>query len=99
MASGDSTITVTISGTEYNLRSGGNPEYVRKLAAYVDHKIAEVQKGVGDLPANRLAILAALNIADELGRSRGVNEDDLVRIDRRIRSLIELVDKDGAHAS
>lgn len=92
MATADATVTVTISGSEYTLRSGGNPEYVRKLAAYVDRKIAEVESSTRDLPANRLAILAALNIADELGRARGLPEDEVSRLHHRVRELLAQID-------
>lgn len=92
MATADATVTVTISGSEYTLRSGGNPEYVRKLAAYVDRKIAEVESSAHDLPPNRLAILAALNIADELGRSRGIPDDEVTRLHRRIREILSALD-------
>lgn len=85
---GNSTVTVTISGTEYTLRDEGNPEYVRKLAAYVDRKVSEVESQVRDLPSNRIAILAALNIADELGRSRGISGSDIRKMQERIQDLI-----------
>src|SRR5206468_1169365 len=53
-----------------NLRSGGEPGYVESLAAFVDGKMREVARETKAVDTLRVAILAALNIADE--HRRGV---------------------------
>ena len=67
----DQVIPVEIHGQRYPIRSSLDPEYVGRLAAYVDDKIriaSESTPTTGD--SLRLAVLAALNIADELFRCR-----------------------------
>ena len=59
-------ITVTIMGRNYTLRADEDAQYVRMIAAYVDDKIQEIAKVSPRMSTTRLAILAAINIADEL---------------------------------
>jgi cell division protein ZapA len=59
-------VTVTIMGRNYTLRADEDAQYVRMIAAYVDDKIQEIAKVSPRMSTTRLAILAAINIADEL---------------------------------
>jgi cell division protein ZapA len=61
-------VTVEIHGQQYPIRSGLDPTYVAELAAYVDEKmrLAARESPAGD--TLKLAVLAALNIADEYFR-------------------------------
>ena len=61
-------VTVDIHGQQYPIRSGLDPAYVAELAAYVDEKmrLASRESPAGD--TLKLAVLAALNIADEYFR-------------------------------
>ena len=61
-------VTVEIHGQQYPIRSGLDPAYVAELAAYVDEKmrLASRESPAGD--TLKLAVLAALNIADEYFR-------------------------------
>jgi len=58
-------IRVEIYDQTYSLR-GTDPEYIRKLAEYVDGKMRAVAEQTATVDSLRLAVLAALNIADEL---------------------------------
>jgi len=60
----NSSVEVEIFGQAYSLR-GNNPGYIRKLAEYVDGKIRMVANQTRTSDGTRLAVLAALNIADE----------------------------------
>ena len=62
-SSGNS-VQVEIFDQSYNLR-GTDPEYIEKLAEYVDGKIRAVAEQTSTVDSLRLAVLAALNIADE----------------------------------
>jgi len=65
---GSRVVTVEIHGQQYPIRSGLDPAYVAELAAYVNEKI---QLALRESPAGdtlKLAVLAALNIADEYFR-------------------------------
>ena len=59
-----SSVRVEIYDQVYNLR-GTDPDYVFKLADYVDTKMRTVAEQTSTVDSLRLAVLAALNIADE----------------------------------
>jgi cell division protein ZapA len=62
-ANGNS-VRVEIYDQSYNLR-GSDPEHILKLAEYVDSKMRAVSEQTATVDSLRLAVLAALNIADE----------------------------------
>lgn len=57
-------VRVDIFDQGYNLR-GSDPDYIGKLAQYVDGKMRAVAEQTATIDTMRLAVLAALNIADE----------------------------------
>jgi cell division protein ZapA len=69
----DSTI-VEIFGQTYNVRGEGDPDYLSELARFVDSRMREVASQVATVDPMKIAILAALNIADELSRYRKERE-------------------------
>ncbi|MFB3813038.1 MAG: cell division protein ZapA [Terriglobales bacterium] len=60
----NSSVRVEIYDQPYNLR-GSDPDYIFKLAEYVDTKMRAVAEQTSTVDSLRLAVLAALNIADE----------------------------------
>ncbi len=60
----ESSVRVEIFDQAYNLR-GTDPEYIFKLAEYVDTKMRAVAQHANTVDSLRVAVLAALNIADE----------------------------------
>ena len=73
MEKNDST-TVEIFGQTYNVRGEGDPEYLSELARFVDGRMREVAGQVATVDPMKIAILAALNIADEFSRYRKQRE-------------------------
>jgi cell division protein ZapA len=63
-------VHVEIFGLTYTVRAGADAGYVEKLASYVDEKMREVSRGSGAVDSVRVAVLAALNIADECFRQK-----------------------------
>ena len=59
-------VRVTIVGEEYSIRSDATPEHTRAVAAYVDEAIRRVLNGGGVVEPRKAAILAALQITDQL---------------------------------
>jgi cell division protein ZapA len=58
-------VRVEIFDQSYNLR-GSDGEYIQSLAAYVDTRMRQIAEQTATIDSLRLAVLAALNIADEL---------------------------------
>jgi cell division protein ZapA len=63
-------IPVEIHGQRYPIRTSLDPDYVVRLAAYVDEKMRAAADTTPTGDTMRLAVLVALNLADELFRSR-----------------------------
>lgn len=65
---------VEIYGQTYNVRGDGDPAYLTELAQFVDSRMRAVSSQVPSNDPMRIAILAALNIADEYMRYRNERE-------------------------
>jgi cell division protein ZapA len=92
----NTSVRVEIFDQAYNLR-GTDPEYILKLAEYVDAKMRAVAEQTNTIDTVRLAVLAALNIADEyhlLKRNSGAGSVAYVqRASRLANALDEVLDE------
>jgi len=68
-------VQVEIFGQTYSVKSGGDAAYVQKLAAFVDEEMKDVSRASGAVDSLKVAVLAALNLADECFRLRQEGED------------------------
>ena len=84
-------VRVEIFDQAYNLR-GSDAEYIVQLAEYVDGKMRAVAEATGTIDTGRLAVLAALNIADELHL---VRRQDSGKVDyqKRAHELSSVLDE------
>lgn len=82
---------VEIFGQTYNVRAEGDSTYIHDLARFVDSRMREVAERAATVDTTKIAILAALNISDDLHqkeRQRRDNPTDAVaRAERLIRKL------------
>ena len=83
---------VKIFNQTYQVSSGDDPEYVKQLARYVDKVMAEVFENTPAVDSLKVAVLAALNIADECFAARQELEtlDDTVT--EKSEEIITLLD-------
>ncbi len=86
-------IPVEISGQRYPIRSSLDPEYVARLAIYVDEKMRAAADSTPNGDALRLAVIAALNIADELFRCRDSGRAHDSQLAERAGELERLLDR------
>jgi cell division protein ZapA len=93
MADPDRVVPVDIHGQRYPIRSGLDPEYVARLAIYVDEKMRAAAESTPNGDSLRLAVLAALNIADELFRCRDTTNERDGRLAERAQELERLLDR------
>lgn len=71
-------VTVGIFSEEYIVTGDENPEYMQMLASYVDRKMRMVQQRNPNLSNTKIAVLTALNLADELNKLQE-DYDELVK--------------------
>lgn len=88
-----SATTVEIFGREYKIKGVGDERYVQSIAKYVDDKMREVSNESSLPSQDRLAILAALNIADELFQERQQSFDVCSSIEEKTDRMINVLDK------
>jgi cell division protein ZapA len=85
-------VRVEIFDQGYNLR-GTDPDYILKLAEYVDTKMRAVSQQTHTVDTARLAVLAAINIADEFHLLRRKLEGGSSDSSRRARQLLNALDE------
>jgi cell division protein ZapA len=86
-------VSVEIQGMRYPIRSDLDEHYIIRLASYVD---AKMQRATNEVPTGeslKIAVLAALNIADELFRCRDTSPPDHSELLRRAGEIERLVDQ------
>src|SRR5207247_8583141 len=85
-------VPVEIQGQRYPIRSTLDPEYVARLASFVDEKMRAAADSTPSADSVRLAVLTALNIADELFRCRDVSQARSAELAERAGELERLLD-------
>ena len=93
MSDSNKSVSVEIFGQKYPIRSTLDAGYVNRLAAFVDEKIRAAGESTSSGDAQRLAVLAALNIADELFRCRESTRARDGSLAERAEELERLLDK------
>jgi cell division protein ZapA len=92
-AEGTPTIRVEIYNQTYNIRSDGDSEYVIGLAEFVDRRMREISSGTLTVDSLKVAILAALHIADELHRLKRLHEQADQQLASRSAECAEMLDR------
>jgi cell division protein ZapA len=87
-----SVVTVEIAGQRYPIRSDLDERYIAELAAYVDQKMRAAVTSAPESDMLGLAILAALNIADDVFRARQQQSRAGGELNERALRLERLVD-------
>ena len=85
--------TVSIFGKDYPIASDQNPEYVQRLAEFVDRKMNEIANGGDSLTSSRVAVLACLNIADDLMRTKNEKDQFIRLMEGRIAKVSRMVEE------
>jgi cell division protein ZapA len=86
-------VKVKIYDREYVLRTSGDAERLRTLCSCLDKRMREMAATSGSVDTLRVAVLAALSLADELGRARDTLQemDDIVS--RRSLACVSMLDR------
>jgi cell division protein ZapA len=82
-------VTVEIAGQQYPIRSTLDAKYVAELASYVDQKMRSAAEAAPASDLLGLAVLVALNIADEYFRARDQQSGELNARALRLEQLVD----------
>ena len=88
----ENSVRVEIFDQAYNLR-GSDPEYILKLAEYVDSKMRAVAEATNTIDTVRRAVLAALNIADEYHLLKKNQDGGATEYRKRAHLLADALDE------
>ncbi len=90
---GSDSVKIEIYDQSYNVNADQNEEYLRELAAYVDGKMRSVAEATKMVDSLKVAVLAALNIADEMFTLRQRQQDLEGPLRKRVEKCVALVEK------
>lgn len=83
---------IEIFGSVYTVRAGHDREHLEELAKKVDRDMRQIAEQMAPVDTTRIAILAALNIADELFQSQRRLEGEREEITERLTRLTQRLD-------
>jgi cell division protein ZapA len=86
-------LKVNIYGTEYPIKGTTDTEYIRQVAEYVDSKMRDIDQSTSVKSSLKVAILAAINIADELFREREEKRGLIHGFEEKISHLSKLINE------
>jgi len=92
MRSDKHVLKVRIYGADYSIRGQADTDYIKTVADFVDAKMVEVDRTVRVDSALKVAILASLNIADQLFHERSEKDTLRTELEDKIRQLNDLID-------
>jgi cell division protein ZapA len=87
-------VAITIAGQTFTIKSDATESYVQSLAGQVDARIKDVQRGAKSAPLHSVAVLAALQLADELQRERQRRTELRARVREKARALRQYLDRE-----
>lgn len=91
--SSEHSIRVEIYNQNYSIRSDGDNEYILRLAEYVDSKMRDISSGTLTVDSLKVAILAALHIADEFHQVKNVQAQTDAQLASRSAECAEMLDR------
>lgn len=86
-------VQVEIHGQRYAVRSDLDAQYIAELAGYLDEKMRGAARELASADPLRIAVIAALNITDELHRARADSRGIEGRLHARAEAIERLVDE------
>lgn len=86
-------INVTIMDSEYTVTGNVDEEYTKEIARYVDQKMREIADKLSYPSSSKVAILAALNIADELFDERKTRSQLMEELSRRAKAMAQSLEQ------
>jgi cell division protein ZapA len=88
-------LDVEILGQKFTISSDAEEGYMLKVAGYVDGKMQELMQASKPVAKTNVAMLAALNIADEFHRLKDSHEAILNRLDQLSKKISTTLTEEG----
>jgi cell division protein ZapA len=88
-------VSVQIAGVKYSLKTDEDERWVKSIAAFVDGKIREAQKHGRTVDTQAVAVLTAMQIAEELFTERRATRELRKSIRERSQSLLDYLEREA----
>ena len=88
-------VSVQIAGARYSLKTDEDERWVKTIAAYIDAKMREVQKGTRTVDTQAVAVLTALQVAEELFAERRESRELRKSIREKSQSLLDYLEREA----
>jgi cell division protein ZapA len=98
-SAGSATVKIEIYDQSYNVNADGNEEYLKELATYVDGKMRSIAESTHMVDSLKVAVLAALNIADETFTLRQRQQEIDGPLRKRVEKCVAMVEKALEHTN
>jgi cell division protein ZapA len=85
-------VEVSIMGQKFMVRSESNEDYILEISKFVDEKVNEVIQTTKAVASTNVALLAAMNIADEYMKYKQGRRQSTEKVEKKIKDMIELID-------
>lgn len=85
-------VEVTILGQKFVVKSESDETYVREVASFVDQRMNDILQKTKSVSNLNVAILSAMNIADEFFSFKKKKEQSIQTVTKKIEEMIELID-------
>ena len=93
MALNPKVLKVKILGQDYVIRSSAGQKYLNEVSAYVNEKMEEIMaSGIDDSQQLRIAVLAAMNITDELFSYKKEKQKFVDKVEAKTLAITEFID-------
>ncbi|MEK7275665.1 MAG: cell division protein ZapA [Candidatus Desantisbacteria bacterium] len=87
---------IKICGNTYRILGDENPEYIKKISEYVDTKMRTITTDSDTVSTGKVAVLAALYIADELFKTKDKTEERLSSLIKKMESTLRKTEEISA---
>jgi cell division protein ZapA len=88
-------VSVQIAGVRYSLKTDEDERWVRSIAAFVDGRMRDVQKGTRTVDTQAVAVLTALQVAEELFAERRETRELRKSIREKSQSLLDYLEREA----
>ena len=85
-------VEVTIMGQKFVVRSESDETYVREVAAFVDQKMNGISQKTKSVSNLNVAILSAMNIADEFFSFRKKRDQSSTEVTKKLTDMMDLIE-------
>jgi cell division protein ZapA len=84
-------VEIKVFGHVYTVKTDTDEEHIQRVARYVNEKMDEVVKNTKSVSSLNVAILTALNIADDLIKEKTKGQAFLQEVERKSKDLVEKI--------